>query len=727
MLIVSEVFFTFGTKLFILNPNLMKSKVLLFLLLAFMPVLSAMADNVDRDAASVVAHNFYYERQVQAGLNASISEINPMWIDSWMLNDQPVFHVFNFSQGGFVIVSGEDAYSPIIGYAKEGKFPEGELDPNYASFLRSYEDQINFIRENNIAQSAEVQQSWQEYNSLNTSRMMLTGDRDVEPLISVLWNQDYPYNAYCPDDAAGPGGHPYAGCVATAMSMVMNYYRYPEQGAGQHSYYYPGYGYIEANFGETYYDWDAMLNSIDASSGSAINAIAELQFHCGVAVNMQYDVDGSGAFSSDVPAAMRTYFGYANNIQHLEKSDYPLATWEGFITTSLTAKKPLYYFGRNSDGGHAFVLDGYEVTGTGNMYHFNFGWSGSGNGNYTISDVNGFTNGQGMVRNFVPDAANYPYGCSTHVITAPKGIFEDRSGPLADYEPGKTCSWLIAPEDSVTSITLNFNAFDIAAGDVVNIYDGEDVSAPLLASYTTGGIPEQLTSTGDRVFVEFLTDASGEAPGFIIEFSSSIVIFCSGTTNLTEPTGSFSDGSGDKNYNNGVICKWKIDPGPYADNLTLAFTSFDLEDGKDFLKVYAIPSNELIATLTGSEIPEPIVSPTGKMMLFFISNGFNPAQGFEADYYIDNVSTPANELATNLSVYPNPASSFTDVKLSVEQVAKTTFAISDLAGREVYRQEKLLVAGFNTTTLRFGDLKAGVYILNINNENGSLSRKLIVE
>jgi hypothetical protein len=727
MLIVSEVFFTFGTELFIFNPNLMKSKLLLFVLMAFMPVLSAMADNVDRDAASVVARNFFYERQVQAGINTSISEITPMWIDSWMLNDQPVFHVFNFPQGGFVIVSGEDAFAPIIGYSREGKFPEGELDPNYASFLRSYKDQINFIRENNIAQSVEVQQSWEEYNTLNTSRMMLAGDRDVEPLISVLWNQDYPYNAYCPDDVDGPGGHPYAGCVATAMSMVMSYYRYPEQGAGQHSYYYPGYGTISANFGETYYDWDAMLNSINTNSGRAINAIAELQFHCGVSVDMMYSADGSGAYSNDVPYALRTYFGYSPVVQYLQKNNYSLSVWEGYITASLDASQPLYYSGQDTEGGHAFALDGYEVTGTGNMYHFNFGWSGSGNGNYTISDVNGFSNGQAMVRNFVPHPDYYPLGCSTHVITSPMGLFEDRSGPLADYAADQTCSWLIAPEDSVTSIILKFNAFEIASGDVINIYDGEDVSAPLLVSYTEGSVPEELTTTGDRAFIEFLTDANSEAPGFVIEFNSNVVNFCGGTTTFSEPSGSFSDGSGDRTYNNGALCKWKIDPGPYADNLTLAFTSFDLEDGKDFLKIYAIPTNEVIATLTGSEIPEPIVSPTGKMLLLFTTNGFNPAQGFDAEYYIDNVNTPVNELATNLSVYPNPAATFTDVKLNVEKAAKTTFAISDLAGREVYRQETLLKAGFNTSTLRFGNLNAGVYILNITNENGSLSRKLIVE
>ena len=635
-----------------------------------MPVLSAMADNVDRETAVVVARNFYYERQVQAGINSSINEITPFWADTWEMDNQPVFHIFNFSQGGFVIVSGDDALNPIIGYTREGKFPEGELDPNYASFLNSYKDQVIFARENRVAQPTDVQQLWQVYNSIGTPRMVISGDRNVDPLISLLWNQDFPYNAYCPMDPAGPGGHPYAGCVATSMSMIMTYYGYPEHGTGSKTYYHPNYGYISADFGNTYYDWDAMLNSINSNSGRAINAIAELQFHCGVAVSMNYSPDGSGAFSEEIPAVMRNYFGYANNIQHLQKYSYPLATWEGFITTSLNAKEPLYYSGRSTSGGHAFLLDGYEVTGAGNMYHFNFGWSGSGNANYSLNDVNGYSNSQGMVRNFVPNPANYPYGCSNHTINSPMGIFEDRSGPIADYQPNKNCSWLIAPEDSVNSINLKFNKFDIASGDLVIIYDGEDVSAPILATYTQGDVPVELTSTGDRVFVEFITDGNDEANGFIIEFKSTFATFCTGTNVLTAPTGSFSDGSGDYKYNNGTVCKWKIDPGPFATNLTLAFTSFDLEEGKDIIKVFSIPSNQVIATLTGSEIPEPVVSESGKMLILFTSDGFNNFNGFDAEYYIDNVSAPNNDFVPNLSVFPNPAKSYTELKFTTEKFCK---------------------------------------------------------
>ncbi len=705
----------------------MKHKVPVLLFLVFFSLTSIFAGPVNVETAGSVARNFLYEQLVKKGVAVTFSDVAVNHILTEMSGDQPAYHIFGLNHSGFVIVSGEDAYTPVIGYSLEAGFPGGKLDDNYSSFLAGYRDQIDFIRAEAVTQDASVREAWDYWQSLPVARYTFGGERSVDPLIATLWNQDFPYNAYCPTDAGGSGGHVYAGCVATAMSMIMAYYRYPLQGTGSYNYNYGAYGNISANFGETTYDWDAMLNSITSGSGRAINAIAELQFHCGVSVRMMYGPDGSGAYSEDVPYAIRTYFGYSSSAQHVRKSFYSLSVWENMITTSLDELKPLYYSGQSSEGGHAFVLDGYQTGGTGNMYHFNFGWSGSGNGFYTLNDVGGYSGYQAMVRNFFPNPANYPFDCEDHLITSPMGSFEDRSGPLQNYASGKACSWLIAPEDSVTSITLSFNMFDLAAGDAVNIYDGENAAAPLLASYNSGTSAESVASTGNRLFVEFITDDAEEAQGFNAQFNSTFPSFCSGTINLTDPTGGFSDGSGDFNYNNNSMCKWKIDPGPFATGLTLAFSEFDLEQDKDYLKVYAIPTNQLIANLTGSEIPEPIVSPTGKMLLLFTSNGFNNHHGFSAEYYIENVSTHQVAFATNLAIFPNPANGYTEVKFSIKESMAAEFAITDLTGRTVYSESGMLNQGHVSRIIRFGDLRSGIYLLHIRTSAGTLSGKLIVE
>jgi len=705
----------------------MKFGKLLGLFAAIMFTINAMAAVVTQDDARMVARNFVYEQMVTHGQSVELNSIVPELVQLREFNGLPVYYVYNLSTGGFVIVSADDVYTPIIGYSPTGTFDASGNNLNFNSFIQEYADQIDFARSQAVAASSETSQAWNYYETLSTPRMNLTGDRDVDPLLLIMWNQDFPYNAYCPEDAAGPGGHVYAGCVATAMSMIMTYYRYPLQGIGSYSYYCPPYGTLSANFGQTQYNWDAMLNSINAGNGEAINAIAELQYQCGVSVRMGYAPDGSGAYSQDVPAAIKTYFGYSTTAQYLMKMSYTTTTWETMLVQSIDEKKPLYYSGQSSSGGHAFVCDGYQITGTGKLFHFNFGWSGSENGFYALTDVNGFSSQQGMVRNFVPSTANYPYNCDSHVITSPLGIFEDRSGPLASYLANSACSWLIQPTDSVTAININFNQFSLGVGDSVKIYNGTNSSAPLLASFGQNSGTAQVTTTGDAMYVMFITDGSDEGDGFQAEFTSTYPVYCTNSiTTLSDPEGFFSDGSGTHNYNNNTVCKWKINPGDGAKDLTLVFSSFDLEDGKDYLKVYDIPSNQLLGNLTGSTLPAPIVSQTGQMLLMFSSNGFNNYQGFEAEYYISNVKTNEKEFASGLAVYPNPAAGYTEVKFNLNEQSEVNISLFNLLGESVYTETGNYAAGFFHKTLQLGHLNSGVYMLRISSSTGSIARRLVI-
>lgn len=706
----------------------MKFGKLLSLVIAVLFAGNMMAAIVQPDAAANVARNFMYERYVQKGLSISVNEVQPQLMQVRESNGLPAFYIFSFDNGGWVIVSGDDLYSPVIGFSAEGSFPSGQLDKNVASFLQDYVDQINFARTNNITANTEVASKWAEYNTVNSPRMLLDGSRDVDPLVSIMWNQDFPYNAYCPNDPAGPGGHVYAGCVATAMSMIMYYYRYPEVGTGSYSYYAgSNYGTLTANFGETYYDWNSMQNSITGTMGKAVNAVAEIQYHCGVAVRMGYAPDGSGAYSSDVPSAIKNYFGYSTTAQYIQKMSFTNTAWENILMEQIDARQPLYYSGQSSDGGHAFVCDGYQVTGSGKLFHFNFGWSGNSNGFYALTDVNGFSSQQGMVRNFIPNPANYPVFCDDHIVTTPIGSIEDGSGPLVEYLANGACTWLFAPSDSVTSITLRNITLGLASGDSLKVYAGANENAPLLASYGQNSSVADLTSQGNRMFIELLSDGSDEGDGFRAEFSSTFPTYCTNSiTTLSEPTGDFSDGSGLYNYNNSTVCKWKIAP-PWAQGLTLAFTEFDLEEGKDYLKVYAIPTNELLASLTGNEVPDPIVSPTGQFLLMFSSNGFNNGQGFEATYYISNVNTNNLDVASNLSIYPNPASTYTDVKFNLNEPSSVKISVFNLLGEEVYNEASQLLSGYVNRTLQLGSLSKGVYLLKLASDKGSITKKLVIK
>ena len=161
----------------------------------------------------------------------------------------------------------------------------------------------------------------------------------------------------------------------------MMYWQHPEQGTGSHSYYHPTYGTLEANFEATTYNWAGM------SATSYAGDCPLLQFHVGVAFDMNYSPDGSGAYSSDIVNVLLTYFNYKNTLSWVYKSNYSTTGWQDLLIAELEAGRPMTYRGNNSEGsgGHAFVMDGCQGS---TYFHFNWGWSGSNNGYFTLDNLN---------------------------------------------------------------------------------------------------------------------------------------------------------------------------------------------------------------------------------------------------------------------------------------------------------------------------------------------------
>ncbi len=298
------------------------------------------------------------------------------------------FYVFNVGNG-FVIVAADDCSIPILAYSKEGSFDANNIPVQMEGYLQVYQKEIQYGIEHRLSADETIDKQW---NMLRTTGRIF-GNRSttaVEPLLTETWNQNCYYNALCPEDSNGPCGHVYAGCVATAMGQIMHFWQYPVVGSGSHTYYPDGYPEQTANFGATTYEWTNMPDNLNSSSSSTqINAVATLLWHCGIAVNMMYSANGSGAYSVDVPYALTQYFNYSDGLfgQYKEDND----SWLSLIKSNLDMGLPLYYSGSdvNDGGGHAFVCDGYD---TNDYLHFNWGWSGSGNAYFAIDalNVNGY-------------------------------------------------------------------------------------------------------------------------------------------------------------------------------------------------------------------------------------------------------------------------------------------------------------------------------------------------
>lgn len=684
--------------------------------------LSGYAAFVPREAALQVAQNLVLER-AGISLRGELPTLGSVRTDQ--AGQRATYYIITLQPAGFVLVAAEDNVYPLLGYSFENDFPTTQVPEHILSWLQGYADQVRYHRDQASPADEVIQDAWTHYTSPVAAAVK--GLRSVEPLLVSTWNQNAPYNGLCPADPNGPGGYVYAGCVAIAMAQVMYYYRYPITGTGASSYIHNVYGLQSANYGNTTYRWEEMLNHINTPN----TAIAELLYHCGVAVEMMYSPNGSGAYSSDAAAAMRNYFKYSPSTQLVYKQSYSDQAWKDLMRAQLDAGQPMYYHGYGS-GGHAFNLDGYQGD---DHFHFNWGWGGSFNGYFFLSNLNPggstFTNGQGAIINSIP-AQNYPYFCGgDHVLTSSAGTFEDGSGPVADYLPSGTCTWLIAPqvnpEDSITSISLRFHRFSTEDGiDKVTIYDGGSTSAPLLGTYSGATLPPVIHSTGNMMYITFSRNDSIEADGFLASYSTVLPIFCNQSIQVMDDSaGIVTDGSGSKNYRDQSICHWIVKP-QGATSAALSFTSFDTEPTYDFVEVYEVDpltyQGTLLGKFSGNNLPPTLISNTGAFFITFFTNGAVSKGGWTAQYSAATVGMEEYQTLP-LEVFPVPARDELIVRWPVHGMSEAKIQVRDLNAR--------ILPGLRTVydesgaRIDISSLSSGVYFIEARSGSHILQKKFI--
>ncbi|MCB0736430.1 MAG: C10 family peptidase [Bacteroidetes bacterium] len=485
--------------------------------LAFLGVLlfiGSFAKHVPVNVAKQVANNHAQQNMQAAAATAIQFELvhteiigeRPTNASYKNLQSVSAYYVFNVSNGdGFVMVSGDDLLTPILAYSNSSDFSLENQPKAMVKMLAGYTKALRERISTNAQQEDFLAEAWQEYISGNFKAYKTK--KAVAPLMKTTWNQAPYYNDLCPYDNA-QRGRSVTGCVATAMAQVMKYWEFPSKGIGYHSYNHPRLGTLSANFGNTEYKWSQMPNSINGSN----SAIATLMYHCGVAVDMNYSANSSGAYvikddaNICAEAALEDFFGYKTSLEGVSRYNYTNSEWVNLMKKEMDAKRPVIYAGFGSGGGHAFVCDGYDNR---SYFHMNWGWGGYQDGYFALDALNPQGTGTG--------GGTGGYNSNQQAIIGIEAPSGNNNNNPTEYDIRMYSSITVDVSQVVflDGFTLkadvaNFGDNDFTGDFAAAIFDQNDQFVEFIAQFQNETLPTQTHFTNG---LSFKTDGLKAPPG----------------------------------------------------------------------------------------------------------------------------------------------------------------------------------------------------------------------
>lgn len=291
-------------------------------------------------------------------------------------NNEPSLYIFDKgNNNGFIILSADDALTPLIGYTDFGSYEESNLPEAFQYLLDDYNRQISLLRESPLL-----------IENLESSNHIRTDLEAIEPLIETKWGQGEPFNYLCPER----NDHKcVTGCLATSMAQVMNYFKFPNCGNGTVSYRANGFDYdLTLDLSSQTFDWENMRNEYTRGdyTQTEVDAVSTLMRACGYSLKMQYSVSTSVTTCSNLVNALVENFNYDKNIKLLKRVNYSYDQWVSMLHDNLKNIGPVIYNGQPGYGvGHSFVCDGYDGEG---YFHINWGWGGYCDGYFFVDLLN---------------------------------------------------------------------------------------------------------------------------------------------------------------------------------------------------------------------------------------------------------------------------------------------------------------------------------------------------
>ena len=303
------------------------------------------------------------------------------------LNGVTNYYLFNIKDGGFVIISGDDRYYPVLGFSSEDQLDLGNFHALdiVKGELSDHERQIAESRKGNLkSTNGSITQAWSRIQEVAKSGIVkknISFTPAVAPLTTTKWNQDGFYNASCPADPSGPEGRTYCGCLPVALGQLLKYYENPAPGNGALSYQDRLYGTQDVDICGRTFDYDDMPDVLTEPNST----LADFIYDVGKITRTQYSTVYTGTYVSTLENALVYNFGFDANIKAYHGTDQ--ARYSEVLRKELDEGRIVFLSGwsideqQSADIGHTWLADGYGYTDTGLEYmHFNWGWGGNNNG-----------------------------------------------------------------------------------------------------------------------------------------------------------------------------------------------------------------------------------------------------------------------------------------------------------------------------------------------------------
>lgn len=375
-------------------------KTILFLM-AFLPM-CLFAESISLDEARKIAENFF-RRQLSRGNSMALRMVyDGETPASRSVGNVPALYVFDcISHPGFVIVSGDDATCPVLGYSYDSDFPEGQLPENVESWLQGMKSQINALRSQGMASLPQK------------SRAASTGDVVVQ-LSTPKWNQDDPFNREMP--IVGGKRSP-TGCTITSMAIAVRYLKWPENRTMDIPAYTTSTNQVSiaARPSGKAYDWDNMLLEYKSGQYSEAQAaeVARLMADIGSMMNADYRANETSANPGYVVEKLTSYMDYDKTMRFVQRYQYNKQDWYDLMKNELDNNRPIIYGGYKNDekgeatAGHSFILDGYT---TADYFGVNWGWGGYCDGYFKLDAMSPSGSGIGGNNDHYNDSQNAVIG-----------------------------------------------------------------------------------------------------------------------------------------------------------------------------------------------------------------------------------------------------------------------------------------------------------------------------